>query len=109
MAQWETAIERLTAAYKAWADSKGGSIETWVDLLADTVDFRSLADGGLGMPWTQTRRNPQEVREYLRGLTSTFAMEHYTIDRTVCQDDTMTRGMFIPLRGQFPFTRLSSK
>jgi uncharacterized protein len=89
MAQWETAIEGLKAAYKAWSDTRGGSIETWGNLLADTVDFRSLADGRLGIPWTKTRRSPAEVREYLHGLTSTFAMDHYTIDRIVCQDDTI--------------------
>jgi len=89
MAQWETAIERLKATYKAWHDSKGSSIDTWIGLLADVVDFRSLADGRLGMPWTKTRRSPSEVREYLLGLTSTFEMEHYTVERYVCQDDTI--------------------
>jgi uncharacterized protein len=87
--QWETAIERLKAAYRAWADTKGASIETWVGLLADVVDFRSLANGRLGIPWTKTRRSPAEVREYLRDLTTTFEMEHYTIERYVCQDDTI--------------------
>jgi ketosteroid isomerase-like protein len=58
-------------------------------LLAEVVDFRSLADGRLGMPWTKTRRSPSEVREYLQGLTSTFEMQHYTIERMVCQDDTI--------------------
>ena len=89
MAQWETAIDRLTAAYKAWHDSKGGSIDIWIGLMAEVVDFRSLANGGLGIPWTQTRKSPSEVREYLQGLTSTFEMQHYTIERTVCQDDTI--------------------
>ena len=89
MAQWETAIERLKAAYKTWHDSKGSSLDTWTGLLADVVDFRSLADGRLGMSWTKTRRSPSEVREYLQGLTSTFEMQHYTIERMVCQDDTI--------------------
>lgn len=89
MAQWETGIERLKAAYKAWHDSKGESIDTWIGLLADSVDFRSLANGAHGVPWTRTRTTPAEVREYLSGLTSTFKMDHYTIKKYVCQDDTI--------------------
>jgi ketosteroid isomerase-like protein len=71
------------------ARQQGREHRNLVGLLADVVDFRSLADGRLGMPWTKTRRSPSEVREYLHGLTSTFEMEHYTIERTVCQDDTI--------------------
>jgi ketosteroid isomerase-like protein len=89
MAQWETAIDRRKAAYKAWHDSKGASAESWIELMADRVDFRSLANGRLGVPWTRTRTSPEEVREYPHGLTSDFAMEHYTVDRYVCQDDTI--------------------
>ena len=89
MAQWETGIEPLKHAYRMWHDTKGESIDTWVDLLADQVDFRSLANGQLGVPWTKTRTSPAEVCEYLRGLTTTFAMDHYTVDRYVCEDDTV--------------------
>ena len=89
MAQWESAIDGLKRAYETWAQSKGASIDIWVGLLADTVDFRSLANGRLGIPWTRTRHSPAEVRDYLRGLTATFEMDHYTVDRYVCQDDTI--------------------
>jgi len=89
MEQWQTGIDPLKAAYKAWHETKGESVETWLELLAGEVDFRSLANGQLGVPWTKTRSNPEDVREYLLGLTSTFRMEHYTVDRYVCQGDTI--------------------
>jgi len=89
MAQWETGIDRLKAAYGAWSRTKGESADTWINLLADQVDFRSLANGRLGIPWTKTRTSPAEVREYLRGLMTTFQMDHYTVDRYICQDDTI--------------------
>lgn len=89
MAEWEVALPKLKAAYKAWHDSKGGSIDTWLDLVADGIDFRSLADGAHGIPWTKRRSSRADVRGYLTDLTDGFRMEHYTVDRFVCQDDTI--------------------
>ena len=89
MEQWQTGIERLKAAYQAWHDSKGRSIDTWLALLADEIDFRSLANGQHGIPWTRTRKSPGDVRDYLHGLTATFGMDHFTVDRYICQDDTI--------------------
>jgi len=89
MAEWETGIERLKAAYREWNASKGRSVDTWLALLAHEVDFRSLANGGLGIPWTRTRKSPAEVKDYLLGLTSDFEMQHYTVDRYVCEGDTI--------------------
>ena len=89
MEQWETGIDRLKAAYAEWDRSKGGSIDHWLTLLADDIDFRSLARGAHGVPWTAKRTSADEVRGYLNGLTATFKMEHYTVDRYVCQGDTI--------------------
>jgi uncharacterized protein len=89
MEQWETGFNQLKAAYREWNETKGGSIQTWLALFADEVDFRSLANGQLGVPWTKTRTSRDEVRGYLRGLTSTFQMDHFTVDRYVCQGDTV--------------------
>jgi uncharacterized protein len=89
MEQWEAGFEKLKAAYRAWNDTKGASLSMWLDLLAEEVDFRSLANGKLGVPWTKTRTTPKEVSEYLSGLTSAFQMDHYTVERYVCQGDTV--------------------
>ena len=89
MEEWQTGIEQLKAAYKAWHDTKGRSIDTWVALFADEIDFRSLANGLHGIPWTRTRKNPAEIRDYLNGLTATFGMDHFTVDRYVCDGDTI--------------------
>jgi uncharacterized protein len=89
MERGRTGIERLKAAYKAWHDTKGKSIDTWIALMAEEVDFRSLANGPHGIPWTRTRNSPGEVRDYLHGLTQTFGMDRFTVDRYLCEDDTI--------------------
>jgi uncharacterized protein len=89
MEQWETGINLLKAAYKAWNETKGTSVDTWLALMAEEIDFRSLANGLIDIPWTRTRTSRSEVGDYLQSLTSTFGMNHFTVDRYVCQGDTV--------------------
>jgi len=89
MAEAQTDLANLKAAIRAWNDTKGGSIDTWLDLMADRIDWRSLADGVQAVPWTETRKTKAEVRGYLDGLTAAFAMDHYTVEQYVCDGDTI--------------------
>jgi uncharacterized protein len=89
MNEWEAGLPKLKAAYEAWHESKGGSVDTWIAMLDDECDFRSLGNGRDMVPWTQRRHSRDEVRGYLRGLTDEFAMKEYKVDRFVCQDDTI--------------------
>lgn len=82
-------LNRLRAAYQAWHDSKGGSIDTWLALIAEEIDFRSLADGAHNAPWSKRRRTREDVRHYLSGLTAEFEMIHFMVDRFVCEGDTI--------------------
>lgn len=81
-------IDRLTAAYQEWHDSKGKSIDTWVKLMAPRVRFHSLANGARHVEWTRQRSTPDEVRAYLKGLTDSMTMIEYKVDQFVCQKNT---------------------
>ena len=35
----------LKAAYKRWSDTKGGSVDDWLKVCADNIDFGSIAQG----------------------------------------------------------------
>ena len=85
----QTDLDRLKEAVREWHDTKGGSIDTWLGIMADVVDWRSLADGVRAVPWTKTGRTRDEVRGYLVGLTSAFAMVHYTVEQYVRDGDTI--------------------
>jgi len=89
MAEAQTDIDKLKAAFRAWNDTKGASIDTWLDLMADQIDWRSLADGAHAVAWTSRGKTRAEVRAYLIALTSAFAMEHYTVEQYVCDVDTI--------------------
>ena len=89
MADGQACLDSLKACYAEWDRSKGGSVDTWLRIFADEVDFRSLADGHAGIPWTASRRTKEAVRRYLEELNAMFRMDHYTVDRFICQDDTI--------------------
>jgi uncharacterized protein len=89
MAETQAPLEKLKAAYQAWHDSRGKSIETWLELLADEIDFRSLAEDAQGEKWTARRRSRDEVRLFFLGFTGEFALERHTVDRFVSEGDTV--------------------
>lgn len=80
-------LAALKRAYQAWNDSKGQTVDIWLALFADEVDFRSLASGAQQVAWTKTRTGKAEVRDYLEGLTAAFAMDHFTPERFVREGD----------------------
>ncbi|MGI9478687.1 MAG: nuclear transport factor 2 family protein [Hyphomicrobiaceae bacterium] len=77
----------LKEAFERWHETKGGSVDHWMSLLADEVDFRSLADGKSGLEFTARRSTRAEVGEYMSGLVAMFEMIHYTVDFYVAEDD----------------------
>jgi ketosteroid isomerase-like protein len=77
----------LKKAHDLWSESKGASVDHWLGILADEVDFRSLAEGRPGLEFTSRRRGRDEITSYLRGLSETFEMIHYTVNFYVAEDD----------------------
>lgn len=79
--------ERLRIAYQHWGESKGGSVDHWMNLMADDVDFRSLAGGSEGMEFTNTCCSKDEVKGYFDGLVTEWEMIHYTVDDFIAERD----------------------
>ena len=80
-------VATLKEAYRQWHDSKGGSVDHWMGLLADEVKFRSLAEGATGMEFSADRSNKQEVMGYLETLSAEWEMIRYTPHQYVAQGD----------------------
>lgn len=78
----------LRHAYKCWAESKGGSCDHWLGLLADNLRFGSLAQGRPdALSFTQTRATRDGVADYLKGLTDDWDMIEYVMENYVAQGD----------------------
>ena len=80
-------VQKLAAAYDLWEQSRGGSIDHWLSLMADEVDFRSLADDLPQAPFAQPYKRREDVRKYLEGLVAGWEMLSYRVDRFVEQGD----------------------
>jgi ketosteroid isomerase-like protein len=77
----------LREAYRQRHESKGKSVQTWLDLMADDVRLRSLADGRPGVDFTSEVRSREGVARYFTGLLGDWEMIHYTTDDFVVDGD----------------------
>jgi uncharacterized protein len=87
MSQEDTHVALLREAYKKWHDTKGGSVDDWLELMTDDIQFRSLAGGAAKMEFTRTSTCKDEVKQYFFQLTNQWEMIHYTIHEYVAQGD----------------------
>lgn len=80
-------VAKLKAAYHQWHTSKGGSTDAWLDLMADNVSIRSLANGGPGAEFSQEIRAKADVKRYFEGLLAAWEMIHYTTGEFIADSD----------------------
>ena len=80
-------VDKLRAAYKAWHDTRGKSADVWLDLIADDVTLKSLADGAPEMEFSATRRGKDAVRAYFADLDKEWEMQFYHADEFVAEGD----------------------
>ena len=83
----ETHVSLLKEAYKKWHETKAGSVDHWLALMTDDIQFRSLGSGAPKMEFTRTSTCKEEVKGYFSQLTSEWEMIHYTIDEYIAQGD----------------------
>jgi uncharacterized protein len=80
-------VAKLKDAYRQWHESKGKSVQAWLDLVADNIRLRSLADGRPGVDFTREVRSKDEFMRYFTGLLGDWEMIHYTTDDFVVDGD----------------------
>ena len=82
-------VEILKDAYARWHDSKGGSVDHWMSLVSDDIQFGSLAQGAPDMTFARAYDNREALRGYFDGLLSEWDMIHYTVDEFVADGDAV--------------------
>ena len=80
-------LEKLRYAYTAWHDSRGTSDDTWVALMADDIEMRSIADGAPGMEFSLPRKGKDTIRGYFSGLRADWEMIHYASEEFIVEGD----------------------
>jgi ketosteroid isomerase-like protein len=87
MSQEDAQVTLLKEAYRKWHDTKAGSVDHWLELMTDDIQFRSLAGGAEKMEFTRTSTCKDKVRQYFSQLTNQWEMIHYTIHEYIAQGD----------------------
>ena len=80
-------VKKLKEAYAAWNNTLGGSNQKWMDLMHDTIRFRSLAGGAQGMEFTRDCHGKVDLERYFAGLAADWEMIHYTPEEYIAEGD----------------------
>jgi uncharacterized protein len=78
---------RSLKKYQMWHDTKAGSVDHWLDLMTDDVNFRSLAEGAQPMEFTRASATKDDVKRYFAGLAADWEMLYFQIDEYIAQGD----------------------
>ena len=80
-------VGQLRQAYQLWNDTRGGSAQHWLDLMADDVTMRSVTAGAPGMAFTKANQGKGEAAQYFAGLAADWEMVHFTPEEFIAQGD----------------------
>ena len=79
--------ELLKDAYRQWHETKGASVETWMDLLAPDASFRSIGEGLQGGEFAATQSDRESIRNYFDVLRRTWSMEFWEVHEMIAEGD----------------------
>jgi ketosteroid isomerase-like protein len=81
-------IAILTEAYRRWHDSRGGSVDHWMSICDEHIQFGSLIQGSAPRVAYMTGYSARaELGRYFDGLKQDWEMLEYKVDQFVAQGD----------------------
>ncbi|HEY0981823.1 nuclear transport factor 2 family protein [Schlesneria sp. T3-172] len=80
-------LKKLQVAYREWNDSRGESVQQWLDLMCDDVRMTSLSDGNAGMEFTKALTGKEQAKNYFNELRATWEMLYFHADEFIEQGD----------------------
>jgi uncharacterized protein len=80
-------VAKLQHAYRLWNDTRGGSSQHWLEMMADDVEMRSVAGDGEEMDFTRGRRGKAGAEQYFARLADDWEMIHFTPEEFIAQGD----------------------
>src|SRR5262245_52410194 len=82
-----TNVAKLKEAYARWSDTKGHSADHWMGLVADDIQFGSLAQGAPRVTFLKSYSNRDALADYFAAVLVDWEMIHFTPGEFVAQDD----------------------
>ena len=83
-------VEVLKAAYDKWAQSKGGSVDSWMEICDANIAFGSLAHGAPQAADYMTSYSKREtLKDYFAGLARDWDMLDWRTEKYIAQGDSV--------------------
>lgn len=80
-------VALLKHAYGRWHDTKAGSVGDFLAIVDDHVLWGSIPRGQAPLEFATQYNSKSALHAYFDGLTTEWAMLHYTIDQYVADGD----------------------
>jgi ketosteroid isomerase-like protein len=91
MSKEDEHVAVLREAYRRWHDTKGGSVQHWLDLMTDDVSFRSLsggrAEGKSAMGFDHQHAHRGGVEAYFAAMANEWEMVRFEPVDFIAQGD----------------------
>lgn len=80
-------VATLARLYRLWSDTRGGSVDDWLQAMHPDVVMGSVAAGAPGVTFTAARSGHDQARAYFTGLDDHFEMISFEVAEFIAQDD----------------------
>ena len=80
-------VKALRHAYQEWHSTLGGSVQTWLDLLADDVAMRSPGGSAPALDFAKPRQGKAEAEQYFASVLAAWEMVHFTPEVFIAEAD----------------------
>jgi len=87
MSQESENVAVLTEAYQRWHDSRGLSVDHWMSICDENIQFGSLAQGAPKVAYLASYATRDALKQYFAGLHNDWEMIEYRADQFVAQGD----------------------
>jgi ketosteroid isomerase-like protein len=87
MSEADRNVAILREAYRKWSDTLGGSVDEWMKICSEKIEFGSLAQGPAGAKYLTEYGSRDALRAYFTGLENDWQMVEYAAEHFVAQGD----------------------
>jgi ketosteroid isomerase-like protein len=80
-------VATLKEAYRLWRESLGGSVDHWMGICDENIQFGSIAQGAPRVAYMTEYKARDELAQYFEGLKRDWEMIEFKPDHFVAQGD----------------------
>ena len=87
MSEEERNVAILKEAYRLWHETKGKSVNHWISICADAIEFGSIAQNLRSVPYMTTYEDVTALAKYFAGLALDWEMIEFRTENFVAQGE----------------------